>query len=232
MADSSSPRGVTQEDLARIPLFSVASRKALEALAAGAQILDLAAGERVFSEGDLPDSVYLIDEGEVEIFKEADGERKALRSLGPGHLLGELGVMAGNRRTAAAETTGQARVWAIDRETFVDVFKSEPSLAIAVARTMAPYLMDEKEIADDLLRLDLRARVAKRLFAVASKTPAEEGATVTLRLSPTQIAMMAGGLSSDVETVLNEFEAAGTIARRGEEIDVVDPGELAALADL
>jgi hypothetical protein len=35
-----------------------------------------------------------------------------------------------------------------------------------------------------------------------------------------------------VETVLNEFEAAGTIARRGEEIDVVDPGELAALADL
>lgn len=64
------------------------------------------AGELVFSQGDPADLVYVIDDGEVEIFRQlVDGDEERIALLPAGQYFGELGPLLGFPRSASARTT-------------------------------------------------------------------------------------------------------------------------------
>lgn len=60
------------------------------------------AGEVIFSEGDLQDIAYIVEEGRVEIWTLIDNERRVLNSLGMGSLFGELALVDRQPRSASA----------------------------------------------------------------------------------------------------------------------------------
>ena len=63
----------------------------------------LAAGDRIFDQGDPSDLVYTIDEGVVDIIRiMADGTEEQLNQLRPGQYFGELGAFLGFPRSASA----------------------------------------------------------------------------------------------------------------------------------
>ena len=65
--------------------------------------LELGAREVVFSQGDRSDLVYVVEEGEVEIYQVlVDGTEELLSTIGPGRYFGELGPMLGLPRSASA----------------------------------------------------------------------------------------------------------------------------------
>jgi putative ABC transport system ATP-binding protein len=71
----------------------------------------LAAGEILFRQGDLSDLVYVVDEGDVELFRAlADGGEEVLSRYGQGEYFGELGPMFRLRRSATARAIGPCRV--------------------------------------------------------------------------------------------------------------------------
>ncbi|HKY36169.1 MAG TPA: cyclic nucleotide-binding domain-containing protein [Polyangiaceae bacterium] len=81
--------------------------------------LRLAAGQTIVSEGEPGSTAYIIQSGNCEVYKTIQGERRLLRSLGPGDVFGEAAVFAGGPRTAtivAADevtlkiVTGEARI--------------------------------------------------------------------------------------------------------------------------
>lgn len=69
----------------------------------GIEHLSLASGEVLFRQGSMGELVYVVDEGEVEVFREGmDGAENVVASFGPGQYFGELGPLVGLPRSGSA----------------------------------------------------------------------------------------------------------------------------------
>lgn len=99
-------------------------------------------GERLFQEGEVPSSFFLLCKGEVDIVKTADDSSKAvLASLGPGALVGEMSLLTKETRTASALITKESVVLRVAWKDFEELLSQSPQVAyklmFAIARVMA-----------------------------------------------------------------------------------------------
>ena len=92
--------------LTAIPLFSHLSPEEANRLAAFATETSLAEGQILMKQGDYSTELIAIEEGSADVLR--DGERIA--SLGPGDLIGEMGLLAREPRNADVIATSPMRV--------------------------------------------------------------------------------------------------------------------------
>ncbi|HJQ43504.1 MAG TPA: ATP-binding cassette domain-containing protein [Jatrophihabitantaceae bacterium] len=70
-------------------------------------------GQMLFAQGDASDYVYVLESGDVEIFRElADGSEEVLMHVTPGGYFGELGPMLNLPRSASARATSASELTA------------------------------------------------------------------------------------------------------------------------
>ncbi len=87
--------------LKRIPVFSDLDDDALEQVAALAAEVSVSAGKELVREGDYSYDVLAIEEGTASV--ERGGEKIA--ELGPGDVIGEMGVLERSQRNATVVAT-------------------------------------------------------------------------------------------------------------------------------
>jgi NADH dehydrogenase len=85
------------------------------------QPLDLAPlifedGQDIIREGDVGNSLFIIQEGEVDVLKNEDGVQKHLTTLGKGRHFGEIAVFQKCARTATVRAKGHVKILQIRRE--------------------------------------------------------------------------------------------------------------------
>lgn len=102
------------EKLRAIPMFAGFGESVLAELAGAMRLRRCADGETVFREGDAGDSVYLIENGEVEIWKQG----KTLAVLGAGKMFGEMAFYEDAPRSADAVAKGAVSLYVIGNEDF------------------------------------------------------------------------------------------------------------------
>lgn len=83
--------------------------------------------ELVIGEGDAGDKFYMIRQGQVEVYTEADGERKVLTRLGPGDFFGELALLKDVPRAASVIATEKLEVYTLSKEKFIDLIERSSS---------------------------------------------------------------------------------------------------------
>lgn len=94
-------------------------------------------GERIFTEGDPSSALYIIKEGQVEIFQGQDEEQETvLRTLGKGELLGELALCLNARRTASARTVDETLLMSIFRQELQEFALREPRCGVQIMRNL------------------------------------------------------------------------------------------------
>ena len=77
-------KSTKQQFLAHVTPFQTLPAEELERLAARSQEKSYAKGETIYTEGEAADSVWIIREGHVEIFKyNSNGKPFAIELLGP-----------------------------------------------------------------------------------------------------------------------------------------------------
>jgi CRP-like cAMP-binding protein len=87
--------------LKAIPLFSTLSDKALNTVSVFASETSVSAGKLLVHEGDYSYDLIVIETGTADVIK--GGE--VIASLGPGDVLGEMGMLSGGKRTADVVAT-------------------------------------------------------------------------------------------------------------------------------
>ena len=143
----------------------------------------LSPGELVYDAGDPSEQLYVIQSGEVELVRETEAKQRVVARLGPGDFFGELGLVAGERRTARAVAVNTTRLIALDRETLEAMCLEEPVIAIRMIRVLVSRLVEaERRLAalgvDDLMRpvvrslLRLGARQGETGMRIESKLAA------------------------------------------------------------
>jgi diguanylate cyclase len=81
---------------------------------------ELFAGEVLYRQGDPSDCAWLVERGAIELLS-VQGRRSVSHGvLGPGELIGELGMLDGAPRSATATARGDTVLLAIDHDQFLD----------------------------------------------------------------------------------------------------------------
>ncbi|MCB1503922.1 MAG: Crp/Fnr family transcriptional regulator [Hyphomicrobiaceae bacterium] len=102
----------------------------------GLPVHEIAAGDKLFLKGDAAGCMYVVMSGTVEVLMYG----RILERVGKGGIVGEMALIDGNARCAAALTGEATKLIAIDRAAFLDLVRREPQFALAVLDVMARRL--------------------------------------------------------------------------------------------
>jgi CRP-like cAMP-binding protein len=131
---------VEANTLQQIPMFAGIDVGKLKLLAFAGQRIGCTAGEVIFRQDEPSDAVYIVLEGEVDIFRERTDGRIKLARLGSGQLIGEIGVLCDRTRTATVEAASELQVLRIEKAVFLDFVNELPQLALSIIRELGRRL--------------------------------------------------------------------------------------------
>jgi CRP-like cAMP-binding protein len=94
-------------------------------------------GELVIKQGETGNCMYVIQTGEVEIFRDKDGQEVSLRIAGPNEFFGEMALVENDVRSASVRARGEARILHVDKRTFMRRVHEDPSLAYRIMESLA-----------------------------------------------------------------------------------------------
>jgi CRP-like cAMP-binding protein len=116
-------------ELLRASVFGGVLPIRLEAAARRLQAVDAADGQAVIVQGDVADRFYLIDSGTYAVTQRApDGSSVDLRTMGPGEVFGEIGLLSSVPRTATVTAASAGRLFSLDRDGFLGLVDAGPGL--------------------------------------------------------------------------------------------------------
>ncbi|MFT3915187.1 MAG: DUF1003 domain-containing protein [Anaeromyxobacteraceae bacterium] len=126
--------------LAGIPLFLGLEPSVRERVARRLVERTLGDGELLFREGDPGGTLFVVLEGELEIFTVSKGREQVLSRVGPGGHVGEMSIIDGAPRSATGRAAGTTRVAELSREDVLDDLVASPAAAQAMLGEMAQRL--------------------------------------------------------------------------------------------
>ena len=220
--------------MAATPLFEGAAPRTIAKLAGRGRVRRYRRGTYLFYQGDEAPEVLFLVEGRVQVSSDSAGGRRQLHTtLEPPQFFGELGVLGEMGRTAAALALEESTVWVVPGEDFLTFLSEEPSASRALLRALARQVQSNEAFVEDLLYLDLKGRVAKRLLQLVSpsldRLP-EDGAVVPAVVTHADLASLCGGSRENVTRILSDFQRRGLVAREGRRFVLKRIGGLAKLA--
>ena len=135
--------GSSHEDvvaaLRRSRLFAELPDEDVDALARASRRVDLEPGEVLLEEGSPPDAMFVVTSGELEVTRRATGSPLLLNVVGPGDLIGELGVAHGRPRSATVRARTAVRAQRIGASA-LDRLLAHPRSARALLVSMSRRL--------------------------------------------------------------------------------------------
>jgi MFS family permease len=135
--DRRAPVPVVEIALLRsLPLFAPLGAPSLEGLAHGLSELEVRAGTVVIREGEPGDRFYVVAEGELE----AGAAGRRLRRLGRGEAFGEIALLRDVPRTATVTACTDARLYALDKPSFLSSVASHPRASGEAERLISERL--------------------------------------------------------------------------------------------
>jgi ABC-type multidrug transport system fused ATPase/permease subunit len=128
--------------LRQTELFSGLNRRELRLLAFGARWYRAPAGEYVFHKDDEPkDGAYMVLEGEAGLYlPKADGPDQLISKVGPGRLVGELGLIRNVPRALDMKAETDLMCLRIGAEEFLAVVENDAATAFKLLQVVASYV--------------------------------------------------------------------------------------------
>jgi CRP/FNR family transcriptional regulator, cyclic AMP receptor protein len=102
-------------------------------------------GDVIVRQGDPGDCMYIVQQGQVEVVSEREGNEFRLALLGEGEFFGEMAIFERKPRSATVRAKGQARVLSVDRKNFLGRIHDDPSIAYRLVQTMSKRIRDLDE---------------------------------------------------------------------------------------
>jgi CRP-like cAMP-binding protein len=132
---------VDVERLRRLPLFGELDHHDLSTIARHVGETDAPEGQVLFEQGSIPYEMFVIEEGTAEVTK--DGQ--TVGTIGPGDVVGEIGLLRFERRMATVRVTSPIRAVTVSADDLQQIEEEMPEIAGQLRSIMAAR---ERELAD------------------------------------------------------------------------------------
>ena len=200
--------------LSKVPVFSSLSESELNFLAQRAVSRRFGAGEIIFNEGEACAGMYVVDEGQVRIYKSsANGREQVLSIDGPGSSVAELPVFDGGSYPASVAAVDDATLLFISKQDFQSLCLAHPQVALKVLRVVGARLRRLVGIIEELSFTTVRHRLASLLVRLAQAAGKQTGTRieVTLPANNQELAAQIGTVRELVSRNLSRLQSRGLI---------------------
>lgn len=228
MAEDRAEHGRT---LAKVAIFSGLTEAELRFLAERAVPRQFAPGETVFGEGEPCAGLYVVERGNVRIFKtSASGREQVLSIDGPGSSVAEVPVLDGGGYPASGAAVDHATLLFIGKQDFQALCLAHPEVALKVLRVVGARLRRLVEIIEELSFTTVRHRLASFLLRLAQREGKASGAGVEFSLpgSNQELAAQLGTVRELVSRNLSRLQAEGLLKLEGRRVAIPDLKSLEA----
>lgn len=213
------------QTLAKVALFSGLTESELAFLAQRAVPRHFAGGETVFGEGEPCTGLYVVESGQIRIFKSSAGGREQVLSIdGPGSSVAELPVFDGGNYPASVTAIGDATLLFVSKQDFQSLCLAHPQVALKVLRVVGARLRRLVGIIEELSFTTVRHRLASFLMRLARAegrlTP--NGVEVTLTVSNQELASQIGTVRELVSRNFSRFQSEGILKIDGRTVIIQD----------
>src|SRR5260221_13729606 len=113
---------------------------AQEQMARIAKVADYPADTMLCHEGVFEEVFYILGEGQVIVTQQFGDEERFLRYSEPGQYFGEMALIANSPRNANVRTTVDSSVLEIDTDSFIELVRQNPIIALTMFRTSVGWL--------------------------------------------------------------------------------------------
>jgi CRP/FNR family cyclic AMP-dependent transcriptional regulator len=176
--------------------------------------------EVLFHRGDPGDAVHLIRSGLIAVYiATPTGSTAIFAVFGPGEAVGEMALIESGERAATAIALEPSETLSLRREQLDELRERHPQIDRMLVALLAARVRRQNGELVDAYFSSAERRVARRLLALAERTPEVDGVR-TIRLTQEDLAGLAGTTRPTANKVLRELERAGAIALRRGRIEV------------
>jgi len=224
------------DSMGETPILASSSKRAVRDLAEQGMMRHYRRGTYIFHQGDRAPEVHFLMQGRIEISSDSvTGHRQLHTTLEPPQFFGELGVLGDMPRTATAVALEESAVLTIEAETWLRFLSDHPEASRALMRALARQIMAHEAFVEDLLFLDLKGRVAKRLLELVAPSLDDlpsDGAMLPSVVTHADLASLCGGSRENVTRILSEFQRRGLVAKEDRRYVLKNISGLMRLAQL
>lgn len=181
----------------------------------------LPAGSVMFSADAPPDGVWIVRQGQVELFVESGSRRAVVGLLGPGDVDGDIALLLHTPLDYTARTLTEAQCLFLPQRIFEALLTTHPEIARRWVSSVAQRLSTGQARLIDILGRPLPVQVAQLLL--------DEAVDGTVRLAQRTLAAMLGVRSAPFHKVIEEFERHHLITAGENGIDIDDADGLRQL---
>lgn len=215
--------------LRAVPFLAVLPETELTQLAGQARPRRYRAGATIFHREDPGSMLHVIHSGRVKLtLTSPEGREITVQILGPGNFFGELALLDGGPRSASVVALEPVETLTLDRAPFITTLERHPEVAGALLAVLGDRLRQTDELIQDILFLDLPARLAKQLLLLADRhgSATAQGIRIAMRLSQSDLASLVGATRESVNRCLSAYADRGLLALDRDAITILQPDEL------
>ena len=207
--------------LKAVPFFSQLDDRELEAVRALATEKNYPKNAVVLTEGEMGDSLYMIQSGKVKVFiGDENGREIILKILSPGAFFGEMSMIDKQPRSASVRTIEASTFLVLTHNAFERSLEQVPRIANLVMRCLAERVREADRKIGTLALMDVYGRVASTLLELAVYNDGK--LMVGEKLSQQDLANMVGASREMVNRILKDLSDRGFISIESKEITIVN----------
>jgi len=110
-------------------------------------------GQVLFKEGSFSDAAFIIESGKVEISVNGNGgEKTVIGVLKDNDIVGEMGLIDGNPRSATVTALSDVKIKEITREQFETLSKTNPNALMPILKVLSKRLRDTLKMVMDVTK--------------------------------------------------------------------------------
>jgi CRP/FNR family transcriptional regulator len=209
------------QTLAKVPIFSGLTEIELGFLAQRTVPRHYAGGEIVFGEGEPCTGLYVVESGNVRIFKSSPNGREQVLSIdGPGSSIAEIPVFDGGTYPASGAAVDSVTLLFVSKQDFQALCLAHPQVPLKVLRVVGARLRRLVGIIEELSFTTVRHRLASYLLRLAQKSGKRNagGVEVTLPITNQELAAQIGTVRELVSRNLSRLQAEGMLKIDGRNV--------------
>lgn len=181
-------------------------------------------GSHLFKEGEPAEAAYLIEQGEVDLYREHTGRRRVVARVGSGAVIGDIAMFGEGTYMSSARAVDQVKAFRFDREKLIPELAQHPAICLRWLVAGLRQLQDTQRRIIHLMHKTVLAQVADLLVEEASRN----GGSV--ELSQAAIATLLGSSRQTVNEAVGQLREMGAIETSYRKIEVLDTDQLIAVA--
>lgn len=196
----------------------------LAVLVGSAELVAKYPGTHLFKEDEPATAAYLIEAGEVEIYRGSDTDRRVLSRVGPGAMLGDIAMFRNRAYQSSAQAVARVRAYRFDRARVLPDLARHPAICMRWMIAGIGQLEDTQRRVIQLMHKTVLGQVADLLLEEADKTG-------EVHLSQSTIATLLGVSRQSVNEALGRLRDQRLVETGYRHIRVLDTVRLEIIAN-